>query len=403
MQENDERYAESLAYLKSLRSRQVALPITWDSVDPGNHGDNRYDLVIGVITMNRDNGGTSAYNLNDGGNQARQPAVSMELGYLSQTVVSLIKMLSHNKDHATSVFRRNKFFVCNVDPVPRNYRDPDEIKDVVETVTRYDNISAIRSNRAYHSQDIFQREKDDYIYCLEQAVAIGTATTEASAPRHVMLVEDDVVMDQRALDVLADVLRRQPRDIDDSGTSLSEREDKWLFIKLYYPEKWLGYANELDRVVELVCVGAVGGSLGLLVAGALSVEFRSSFSTRRLRFHAIALFLTIAAYTVLLCLGLGRPHARAWRSFFGGGLHRVVPAPDCCTQAVLYPARVVDGLVRHLADQRCTIDYSIDIAVAGYARMRKLETYLVDPNVVRHIGLVSSVRQYGKRISDFIT
>ena len=115
------------------------------------------------------------------------------------------------------------------------------------------------------------------------------------------------------------------------------------------------------------------------------------------------LFLTIAAYTALLCLGLGRPHARAWRSLFGGGFHRTVPAPDCCTQAVLYPTRVVDGLVRHLADQRCTIDYSVDIAVAGYARLRRLDSYLVDPNLVRHIGFVSSVRQYGKRVADFIS
>lgn len=402
------RYAQARNYLNTLRlhpsSPNVQLTSHHQSDESESVGE-PYDLVIGVITMNRDNGGTSAYN-----GAVGQQLPSMELGYLTQTVAGLLKMLdSYNgRLSSSSFFGRTKLFVCNVDPVPNRYREPGDVSHVVEVVTRYVNASAMRSNRAYRSQDIFEREKDDYIYCLQQAVALGRGggaldgpQTKASPPRYVMLVEDDVVVHRLALDVLSRVLRRRRRDSDDEP-SLADVDDRWLFVKLYFPEKWLGYTNEIDRLFELVCVAAVGGSVGSIFAGLCFADLRQVASVRRQRLQTLVLFVAFAVYAVLLCVGFGRPHVWAWRRLFGDSLYRTVPGPDCCTQAVLYPVRAVDGLVRHLADQRCTIDYSIDIAIAGYARIRRLDAYLVDPNLVQHIGLVSSVRQYGKRVSDFL-
>jgi len=355
--------------------------------------------------MNRVHGGISTYNWTNSGTkpaqQLKQQPAAVELGYLTQTVASILEMLSHNNaPSSSSIFRRTKLFVCNVELVPDRFREPEELKDLVETVTRYGN-----SNWTHHSQDIFERAKEDYIYCLKQAVTVGTITSSGTEtpPRYVMLVEDDVIFDRRVLDVLSAVLRRQSRDSDDERTSLVNNDHRWLFVKLYYPEKWMGYANEVDRVIELASVATVGGSIGVIVVSALYSTCRLSSSTRRPRSQTVVLFLLFAVYAALFCLGVGRPHARAWRSHLGGGFHRTVSSFDCSIQAVLYPTRVVDGLVRHLEDQRCTNDYAIDLAVAEYARLRRLKSYLVDPNLVRHIGFVSSVRQHGKRIADFLS
>ena len=76
--------------------------------------------------------------------------------------------------------------------------------------------------------------------------------------------------------------------------------------------------------------------------------------------------------------------------------------PDCCTQAILYPAHMARKLAHHLTPVHCSILFSVDLAIDQYAQAHSLIRYLVEPNLVNHIGLVSTVRGYAKGAAEFM-
>jgi len=360
-QANDQRLLDAKEYLQSLPTTRHSTSSSGDSLVDTEW----YDLVIVVITMSRER------TLTDELQQM------LNLGYLTQTVVRLLQIL-YTDDTAT--FRRKKLIMCSVDPRPQSFTEARNLSAYVQTVFRYQNDAAeLYDNIAGNK---FEKEKDDYIYCLRTA-------SRFLSPYYLVL-EDDVLLDESAFATMFYFMHY---------LHLFDTVN-WLFLKLYYPEKWSGYGRSWQTVVELGSYSILGGSLCVVVVVLLMSRHRklsSSCHNVLLRFW----FVVGAVFTVLLCLSLGRQHVESWRQYLVT-THRLVAAPGCCTQATLYPARVIPDLCNHLTGVYSDINFGVDLAIDGFAHIHGLKTYLIQPNIGKHIGFVSNLRYNSKSAQHFL-
>lgn len=320
----------------------------------------RYDLVIVVITTSREQNFTA---------EERQ---MYNLGYLTQTVARLLQIVDTDN---TAAFRQKKLLMCSVDTQPKRFTEAADLSDHVQIVSRYQRPTAELHNVI--TDNLYEKEKDDYVYCLR-------AASRFSSPYYLVL-EDDVLLDESAIESLYFVM---------SYVDLFSAVD-WLFLKLYYPEKWSGYSRSWRTVVELVGYSVLGGSL---CAGVIRLMSRSC----RCRTMPVWFWFVVGAvYTAMVCVSIGRQYVESWRHYLAS-THQLVAAPGCCTQATLYPASVISDLCAHLSHVHSDQVFSVDIAVDGFAHIRGLKRYLIEPNVVKHIGLMSSLPRKSKSAKHFL-
>ena len=351
---NKLRFVEAIYFLKSLNISTLKQENIQD-----NLGE-KVDLAIGIITINRD-----------------APDIG-RLGYLTQTLASVLHVL-HGQ---TSGFRAMKHFICNVDKNPDRHVEAKRLSIYTNVVERHDiNIP--------EGDDIFEKEKNDYVFCLEQAARYD--------PKYVLMLEDDVLLDENFLTTLWYMLKSRhglSRSVNDVGSNQTKSTDNWLFIKMYYPLKWSGYSFEIDKVLELVGVALVGGSLFACMT-LLLVSSHRTFRTAQVLFIMGTIFFAVAAYT------MGRPYVESWKKYFDS-THRLVKAHGCCTQAVLYRTKIIAELCHHLHSVECTKSFSVDLAIDQFGVLQNLPSYSIEPNLCRHIGLVSTVRANAKFASEFL-
>ena len=355
VQANDQRLKDAKEYLQSLPKVTSADSLT---------DKKRYDLVVVVITVSRER------TLPD-----EDRHQTYNLGYLTQTVARLLQIL-HARDAVT--FPHRKLVVCNVDPHPQSFAEALKLSSYVHVVSRY-----LNSSVEWHhmTKNVFEREKDDYVYCLQAASSFLST--------YYLVLEDDVLLDESALETVYFLMRY----IDLFSTA------DWLFLKLYYPDKWSGYDRSWKTVVEIYSYSMLGGSL-CVIAVLLASKRRKCLPNCQ----SLPLWFWFAAgavFVALLCVSIGRQYVESWRQYFIS-THQLVVAPGCCTQATLYPAPVISDLCTHLSRVHSDYDFSVDIAIDGFAYIRGLRRYLVQPNVAKHIGMISNLRRNSKIAEHFL-
>ena len=158
----------------------------------------------------------------------------------------------------------------------------------------------------------------------------------------------------------------------------------WAMLKLFYPEKYQGWGNEFHLIAEL---------LGASVAGGIVLTALFYCSVRLIRgskqFSWLLLICSIL-FMIYLFLSTGRPHWIAVRKI-SVHLSTVVTAPGCCIPATLFPRTHLDILIEYLEGLKCNQLFPIDLALDKFADDRELQKLLVIPNLVKHIGYVSSI------------
>jgi len=295
------------------------------------------DMVVGIVTMNR--------------NQVVER--SIELGYLTQTTAALLSALLYGNKYKE--FESIKVFVCNTDSI--RHVEAREMSRLVDLI--------VLTDRVARNPDKFEKEKDDYIFCLKQAGKYQS--------RYMLLLHDDIILDIDAFETLNHLIRLRITDLN------------WLYIKLFYPEKWVGYSAETERLGELVGIGIIGGVIATLMKACYLQYFSNQ---RHFRFSCRVflvgfLTLSVAAYVI------GRQYIRAWRHV-SPYTHRLIEASGCCIPAVLYRAQQAAELAQYLPAIRATFDEPGDVFVDKFADMRDYRRYSVEPNIGRHIGYMST-------------
>ena len=223
----------------------------------------------------------------------------------------------------------------------------------------------------------FNKEKEDYVYALEWC--------RKKRARYTVILEDDALPPTDFMSRLRFVLKNR----------ISLHKRNWAFLKLYYPEKWQGWSNE--RVLELILTSiVVGVVLTVFTCGMELVIVRHCLSSRNVTIKFLLSFI-LALYMLLT---LGRPHWLALRKITPH-LSFVVSAPGCCTPAVLYPQNHLTNIIDYLHQTECTPKFPLDLALDKYAGDKKLNKYLVVPNLVKHIGFVSTLGKSWKNPREF--
>ncbi len=80
-----------------------------------------------------------------------------------------------------------------------------------------------------------------------------------------------------------------------------------------------------------------------------------------------------------------------WRSLHPS-FYAIYPAPSCCLPGVLYFRQTYIQVIDYLNSVKCYNGYAIDTAFDDLPKRIHLQTYLVEPNLVHHIGLYSRLR-----------
>ncbi|KAJ7335359.1 hypothetical protein JRQ81_013300 [Phrynocephalus forsythii] len=258
--------------------------------------------------------------------------------------------------------RHHRVVLCNVDTDPSSHQDALLLANFFAVLDR----SGSSRRDPHHLLNRFEKEKRDYAYCLEKSL-------QTYQPEYVLLVEDDAVPKEEIFPVLHHLLQRR-------FTRPHLRNA--LYVKLYHPERLQRYINpEPMRILEWVGVGMFWGPLlASVYAWAAS---RSSLSW--------AFVLFFALYSMLLVELVGRHYFLELRRL-APPLYNVVPATECCTPAMLFPAPSARRVLGYLKELHCRRGFAKDTALYSLLRSKGEQAFVVEPNLVRHVGMFSSVR-----------
>ena len=219
------------------------------------------------------------------------------------------------------------------------------------------------------SPNSYSKEKNDYVLALEWC--------HKRKARFSVILQDDALPRQDFMQRLQLIMNYR----------MSKSNSEWIFLKLYYPEKWQGWGNEKNIVIELIVCAILGGFILTLILCCLQSLITQ---TLKVDHHFIIQFLLSSVFIAYILLALGRPHWIALR-YHSTHLSSVVYAPECCIPAVLYPQTHLGGLIQYLKESKCSRYFPVDLAMDKFADKQGLLKQLAIPNLVEHIGFISSL------------
>ena len=226
--------------------------------------------------------------------------------------------------------------------------------------------------KAPTTKSSYDKQRVDYIFALEWCLQ-----REA---KYAIVLEDDALPSGNFIEHLRFILDYR----------LNKHNKQWAVLQLFYPEKYQGWANDLNIIVELVAFSALGGLILTVISSCGRIrELKNLFKFRFLAPICFR-FVVSALFTTYLLLSVGRPHFIAIRKV-SMHLSSVTRAPGCCCPANLYPRAHLEELVQYLHEIHCDRSLPIDLAIDKFVEDRGLKKLLVVPNMVKHIGFVSSL------------
>ena len=295
------------------------------------------------------------------------------LRYLTQTVASVASQLKNLKNE------RYSFAVYNVGGI--DHKEAYEIGKFVPVV--HNKSAPLIMNNEYETQRIGYTSAMKW--CLRKNA------------RYNVILEDDIFAGKQFVSNLQFILNRCIRD---------KEGDQWGFLKLYYPEKYKSWGNSFGNIVELLMFTSLFGFL-FAFSGAFVCFGPMTIDTKTFRINVkqpiILCFRIVFTHlcVLIVLLSLGRAH---WEELRKASplMISVVEAKGCCTPAVLYPRthfkEIIDYLDLHKSSQSLPYDLIID----QFIDERGLRKLLAVPNLVNHIGMISSLQTKGqKRLSEF--
>lgn len=320
----------ALHYFEELPSANGSVPIVWQATP-------RPWLVITIVTVDR------------------QPGFHYVLQVVSQFHRLLQQCGARCEGH--------QLFLCNVERSVSHF-DAKLLSKYVPVANRYEGTEDDYGDDP--STNSFEKEKQDYVYCLESSL-------QTYNPDYVLMVEDDALPEEQIFPVLEHLLRAR----------LSEPHLRdALYLKLYHPERLQHYINpEPMRILEWVGVG--------MVLGPLLTWIYMRFASRPGFSWPVMLFFSL--YSMGLVELVGRHYFLELRRL-SPSLYSVVPASQCCTPAMLFPAPAARRTLTYLSQVYCHQGFGKDMALYSLLRAKGERAYVVEPNLVKHIGLFSSLR-----------
>lgn len=313
--------------------------------------DSHVDIAITVVTVSRN----------------RQLVDSYKPRYLSQIVA---RLLAYWHDAKVQGFRYNiSLSICNVDADPDSYLEAQRLSSVIDIFNRCkEKYTAVKVQK--------EKEKEDYVFCINQTLGIYD-------PRYVFVIEDDALPTQSMFPTLQHVIGRHLDRKFIQGRLVVNTDDV-TYVKFFHP-KWLlvYYSIDPERIPGLLAFGSVCGTLLLLVYWYLKPDCSRS--------DLYITWFLLTACVILVAIAIGRGNLVWLRSLFGPEFYSYVPAPSCCTPAMLFPKRGAYRVINYLSQVKSSKYLGKDSILDQLWQKFGMKAYLVEPGTFTHIGLYSSV------------
>ncbi|XP_067656394.1 post-GPI attachment to proteins factor 4-like [Haliotis asinina] len=340
--ENDERLVKNgpivQMYAEASSKSNTSAPLLYSE---------NIDVGITVVTVSRN----------------RQPKGGYRPRHLTQILGRLVDLIN-----ITNTELKYGIFLCNVDGHPDSYLEAVSLNTTFTTFQKY-------KHNQTKVADIFEKEKMDYIYCIEE-----TLKRNAS---NVFMIEDDSYPHKDLFPVLEKVI---------AYSEETQNTNNEIFIKFYHPERLLGYWSlQVERIPEMLAVGALFGSM--LIALVSLCLFTESDCDIRL------LWILSVMYFSMVAFAIGRVNLIELRRL-SVHLYQLTPSASCCTQAMFFPQTGAKIIVKHLKEVTCEKGYGKDIALEEIRRRGHYKALMVQPNLFIHTGIFSTLR--GGRVNPFL-
>ena len=332
----------------------------FDMIDKGKlhtlleqfHGhDNRIDIAISIITVARNKGIGNKY----------KPK------YLTQVVWKFLSLLY--KSHGQGYPFRIQLSICNVDSDPDFYQEAKDLSKFIPLLNRF-------NKRTLNMDHVLEKEKQDYVYCLNTSL-------HKYQPRYVLLVEDDALPNDDFFDILQYMVQKHLGHDKEHGLELINNKPL-VFVKMYHPERLLGfYSIEPERLPELFGFGLLFGTVFL----SIYIHFCERNLTKK---YVYSIWICFILYFVMVALAVGRQNFVELRRM-SKHLYSYVPAPGCCTPAMLFPENGANIVINYLSKVKCRTRFGKDMALDKMRSEQSLSAFMIQPNLFKHIGMYSSL------------
>lgn len=250
-----------------------------------------------------------------------------------------------------------------------SHTEVSKLPSTIPVITRALEQSDVTKNK-------FVKEKEDMMFALQWCYN--------KKARYTVLLQDDALPLPDFMTRLKFILQQYYK-------------QEWALLKLFYPPKWQGWSNELESVKELLFTSLIGALILTSITSLLMLCSIRRFSCPN-KSELLVIFSLSFSFALYTLWTLGRPH---WLIFLGRIFNFVVPAPGCCIPAVLYRQEHIRSLIGYLKSVNCSWSFPADIALDKFVNNNHLKQFLVVPNLVKHIGFVSSLGKGWKDPTEF--
>lgn len=287
--------------------------------------------------------------------------------YMPDTIGSLLEGLKPEE-------RSDMFlivFIPHTDPTVHPYYGDTWLHELTDHVLTYDLENSDKQDLRVmedESGKFLTKGLYDYSYLLAKCA-------ERHTPYIAIFEDDTVAMDgwfHRTVFAIREAERQ---------TLLRHAKDSFLYVRLFYTERYMGWNSEYWPTY--VC-------WSLIAAGALAAIL---FSSRKTKFAVILcrflsprcivllsyFMLTVA---ILLFFALGRMTVLPIRT----GVSEMARF-GCCSQALVFPRNKAVELVSYFNDRRTGF---MDILTEEFAEQRDELRFAITPSLVQHVGRESS-------------
>ncbi len=241
-------------------------------------------------------------------------------------------------------------------------------------------VPTVGHDKVIPRKSIIIKEREDYAAALEWC--------QRQRPKFSVILQDDALPPDNFVDHLRFVLDYR----------MSKNSKKWAFLKLYYPEKWLGWGNERLIILELVLSSLFVGFLFTSVTYIFQSIIIRKISICRVDCKTFIRYVASCTLALYILISFGRPNWIGLRTI-SHHLSSVVPSPGCCIPGVVYPQTHLHDTIHYIREMKNAIP--VDIALDKFAESNGLDMLLVVPNMVKHIGFVSSLGKMWKNPNEF--
>ena len=336
-----------------------------------NEQSGKLRYAIGVVTVAR---------------EVRRKDVG-KLEYLTQVMAQLHRVLV-NHGATNKVFP----FICNVDSNPSDHEEAIQLAKYFPNVTKLYSTLHLNSKERHRKIDIWEKEKQDYVFCLEAALQYNTD--------YVILLEDDVYANDDFYQVLEHLVKTKLETKIRRGDRISNTE-RWGWVKLMIPYSLTKYHRNWFFFYQWIALACFASGLSCLLYEIYvncvqitnpSLGHNKAFTKHSSHISKFCILVFAFVYFLLIIFIIGRPYYVQIRTL-SPYLYALEPGTSCCSQALLFHPAEVPEILSYLKKTTCGTNLPLDFALDNYRVKNNIKQYLVSPNIFSHIGFYSSLRQ----------